>query len=307
MPDISVIIPVAKPHLVYLPAAIGSIQQQSVNCEVIVVNDTGEPMEGATVNTNRRGAGFARNRGVEAATCEAIFFLDADDYLLPGGLDLLWKAYQPCPHIIYGDLLWDGKPYRLRDQYRGSQKERSPLYQPWRPVSCLLPKAYHDQIGGFDETMGSLEDWDYEIKLDIVQGLCATHIPQPIFYYRGASSLRRTDKKAWDEGRALISQKYHKWYHGGKLNMCSSGCGGAVRRVAPQVVLASGGELLEYVGNLKVFTVQGASGRRYNFSSTNKKRRIGEADGEVLPSDASVLVQRRVRGNVLFRIIPNPN
>lgn len=309
MPLISVIIPVAKPHLSYLPQAVGSVAQQSVECEVIIVNDTGEPLEGATVNTDKKGAGFARNRGVEVATCDALFFLDADDYLLPHALDKLWQSYHTCPHIVYGDLLWDGKLYKLRDQYRGKQKEQSSLYQPWRPVSCLIPKEYHYLVGGFDEQMGSLEDWDYEIKLDIVNGLCATHIAAPIFYYRGASSLRRTNLPAWKAGRETIGERYQKWYTGRKLDMCSRGCGGGVKKATPLVapVIESGGDLVEYIGNMKVYTVQGASGKRYTFSSTNKQRRIGIGEGEVSPSDAVALTQRRVRGNVLFRIIANPN
>ena len=60
----------------------------------------------------------------------------------------------------------------------------------WNLITSLVPKAYHAQIGGFDESMESWEDWDYWIRLASV-GKCFSRLPELLVVYRFYTGNRR--------------------------------------------------------------------------------------------------------------------
>lgn len=316
--SVSIIIPVAEPHIKYLPEALASIQLPEA--EVIIVNDSGVELEGATINTPKLGAGAARNRGVDVATHALICFLDADDYFVPGGLEALYHAVDPtCDAIIYGDaLVEDNRPYNLRDVVnRAGKFTANPLHHQFMAVTSLIPKGWHYEVGGFDEKMRSLEDHDYEIRHLVLHGHCAIHIHQPVLYYRVYSSIRRIDKPARDEAKAIMANRYREYFIGRKrLVACNSGCGGGQRAVpAPRVfdsdVPVEGADYyIEFVGGgggASLRTYQGVSGRSYRFGNSegNRRKPIGEnyQDGYVPMHDAQSLLEKRVRNGQLFRIV----
>jgi|GEM_PF-785607 len=99
MPSLSVIIPFYKDYA-YVQQAVDSVLSEKLpDLEVIIVNDNpgdqsdtflkdcGFPSPVRIVTHERnRGLSAARNTGVEAAEGEYIGYLDADDFVLPGGL-----------------------------------------------------------------------------------------------------------------------------------------------------------------------------------------------------------------------------
>jgi glycosyltransferase involved in cell wall biosynthesis len=73
------------------------------NFEVIVVNDSGQPLPDAkwqkservqVINTERRERSVARNTGAAIARGRYLHFLDDDDWLLPGTLTMFWELAQ---------------------------------------------------------------------------------------------------------------------------------------------------------------------------------------------------------------------
>jgi hypothetical protein len=74
---------------------------------------------------------------------------------------------------------------------RACLQPANPLYI-WNLVTSLVPKLWHDEIGGFDEKMPSWEDWDYWVRL-AKAGKCFYRIPEPLVAYRFYTGERRED------------------------------------------------------------------------------------------------------------------
>jgi glycosyltransferase involved in cell wall biosynthesis len=75
-------------------------QNTQAEFEIIVVNDSGQPLEKVDwmssnrvkiLTHQRRERCFARNAGVAAARGQFLHFLDDDDILLPGAIEALWE------------------------------------------------------------------------------------------------------------------------------------------------------------------------------------------------------------------------
>jgi len=120
-----------------LPRAVYSVLNQefaAAEFEVIVVNDSGQPLPEAdwqhsnrvrVINTNRRERSVARNTGAAIARGKYLHFLDDDDIILPGALEEFWKLAQKA-----SDAAW--------------------LYGSWQTVDNIgnLVDEFHPEING---------------------------------------------------------------------------------------------------------------------------------------------------------------
>ncbi|WP_242922456.1 glycosyltransferase [Pontibacter liquoris] len=110
LPLVSVIIPCYN-HGAYLPEAFESIWQQKYPAvEVIVVDDGStddtrtitEKYAGVTyIYQKNQGLSAARNTGIRHSTGELLVFLDADDWLLPGGIQANVRYLQQHPALAF--------------------------------------------------------------------------------------------------------------------------------------------------------------------------------------------------------------
>ena len=162
MPDVTFVIPCGPYHRALLDRALASIEAQTVPCSTVVIHDTA-----------RRGAGYARNRGIERVTTEFVTFLDADDEVLPTFVEQALAAYQPGKWV-YTDWLDDETPY-------------SAPPCPWMPgtrnvITTLLRTEDVRAAGGFDETLDGLEDTQFYLNL-LKRGVCGAKVPIPLFRY----------------------------------------------------------------------------------------------------------------------------
>ncbi|MHA2118166.1 MAG: glycosyltransferase, partial [Candidatus Thorarchaeota archaeon] len=198
--------------------------------EAIIVDDTSDetseelrmilkasyPYAKYVVSQNR-GAGAARNAGAQAARGKFLLFVDADDWLYPEAMQSMLNEWEETGYIVYSDYV--GKAYvsiehanKLGDRllhYSTSKGEavirhfshdydcERALRQPdkkdmyiWCLITALVPKLWHDEIGGFDESMESWEDWDYWIRM-AWNGKCFTRIEEPLIVYRFYTGGRR--------------------------------------------------------------------------------------------------------------------
>lgn len=228
-PVISVIVPVGPGHEKELLNVLDSLEAQTFRkWEAIVVWDTGNPEPSEWYKTpfpyvrwlytDHKGPGYARNRGAEIARGAFVVFLDADDWLYPECLAKMMEVWVMEQAIVYTDYV--GKAYiddkdflkkmsdegRLRAQLRDGEVvlghqafdfdcERV-MEQPALPpyvfcnVTALIPKAWHDAIGGFDEAMPSWEDVDYHWR-HARAGHCYVRLAEELMVYRFYTGGRR--------------------------------------------------------------------------------------------------------------------
>lgn len=228
-PAVSVVIPVGPGHGKYLVDALDSLEAQTFRqWEVILVDDSGEglpeslrqayPFARIITTEGRKGAGFARNRGAEAAVAPFLLFLDADDWLYPDCITRMLDGWGRNEAAIYSDsvgiatvddpsllahnlqqdmLAYNTKTKEARIRYRAADfDQHKAMLQPenppylWCNITTLLPRAWHSEIGGFDESMSSWEDIDYWYRLAWA-GKCFCRIPEPLLVYRFYTGTRR--------------------------------------------------------------------------------------------------------------------
>lgn len=239
-PIISVIIPVGPGHEDEVRRALDSLEMQHFRkWEAVVVFDTGNEYYPELftaypyirpVYTDRKGAGYARNRGVEAARGGLIFYLDADDVVVDAdAFTKILAAWNETGEIIYTDYLgkaiWDeteavnefGPNLLAYNQKTGAAVFRKqavqfdpalaqaqPLHDPtsqnmpyyhWCLVSVLMPKAWHC---GFDETLKTWEDVEYFWRLARL-GRCFHHLQEPLVLYNYHKGTRREASAVVDE------------------------------------------------------------------------------------------------------------
>jgi glycosyltransferase involved in cell wall biosynthesis len=224
-PIVSVIIPVGPGHETNIVDALDSIEGQTFKkWEAIVVSDTSNPIDLTpwpfvrSFNTPESGSGpgVARNIGAKKARGKFVVFLDADDHLAINALESMMMTYILGKGIVYSDyvgiatiseenigqfservLKYNKKTKRAELRHfsenysceRAQRQPESPFYH-WCLVTCLIPKAWHFDIGGFDESMKSWEDVDYHWRMAHA-GKCYTRIQEPLVYYKFDTGKRR--------------------------------------------------------------------------------------------------------------------
>lgn len=274
------------------------------------------------------GAGRARNLGAEIARGDFLLFMDADDTMLPDALEKMVRGWTQKPGIVYTSYY--GKSIGIDAESANSLNEQGRLVfydergqiaitmhhaydydcaeavaQPnehqyiWCLISSLVPKQWHNEIGGFDESMASWEDWDYWIRMARA-GKCFTFIDEPLFVYRFYTGQRREVGRQKASG--LIEYLWKK-YNSKRSEIMPCNCGGggsvSVAQNQPQrVVQNAQGEsemesikdsdvvLIKYMsGNMGQHRVVGpATQRDYGYRSGNEMFYIDRRDQSAMPS-----------------------
>lgn len=208
-PLATIVIPVSPRHWeagIYKDA-VASGEAQTVQCAVCVqLDQTG------------KGAAWARNQATQRVTTPFVVFLDADDLLDPAFVETAARYYQPGAYVYTDWRVHDtviSTPDKL-DMLRVGQQHITPT---------LLPTAAWREVGGFDETLDTLEDEDFYRRLHATcwQGI---RCPVPLVTYRRDKGHSLVNKDTQDldivqqrvaAKHALFSQRYERY-----LNVC--GC-----------------------------------------------------------------------------------
>jgi glycosyltransferase involved in cell wall biosynthesis len=179
---ISVVIPCYN-HGRFLPQAIESALGQSVGePEIIVVDDGSSEDIGSVVRRypgvrlveqQNRGVADARNAGLSRATREFVVFLDADDKLLPDGLENGLKVLERRPHAgaAAGLCRVIGADGELRP-FRQQPPITEDLYKSllrrnfiWMPAQVIFRRSLLVDAGGFDPAVPAAADYELYLRL----------------------------------------------------------------------------------------------------------------------------------------------
>ena len=149
-PKVSVVIPVWNPGP-GISRCVGSLRGQTLeDVEMIFVDDCGtdgamdvvraaaaeDPRIRIITNAENIGAGASRNAGIEAARGEYLSFVDADDYVDTGFMEILYrKGKAEDMDIVKGTCINEFEegaaisiPYNLNDSIQRGLKDGEPLF-----------------------------------------------------------------------------------------------------------------------------------------------------------------------------------
>ena len=154
------------------------------------------------------GAGAARNRGLREAGAPVVAFLDSDNLYFPGFLAAAVAAFQEEPTLAtaYGilasrhhglvgtELLF--RPFDREALLRGNFIDTNTL---------ICRKSAVDAVGGFDELLERLEDWDLVLRL--TADAPARPLPVLATYYRVMDTIRMTDRVPMGPALDIIARK----------------------------------------------------------------------------------------------------
>lgn len=177
--SVSVVIPAFNAEAT-IARAVGSAWAQTRRPDEVIVADDGSS-DGTAAAAERAGAtvlalphangAVARNRGVDAASGELVFFLDADDAWTPHKVSAHLEAWGTHEASFVYDVATQVRPDGTRAGPMGAGGDGQ---VPWEAFlqwttwasgsSFSVPKATYAAVGGFREELVSQQDVDFWVR-----------------------------------------------------------------------------------------------------------------------------------------------
>jgi len=222
MERISVVIPVFNTEE-YLARCINSILSQSyTNLDIILVDDGSTDNSGIicdeyavkdsrvrVIHQENRGVSHARNTGIDLALGEYISFVDADDIITPGYLELLHKTLQGSNATISttGTAYVHDSKFMINpvtdlnqtiELMSGNDATKNMLYQKKitnSPFAKLYSKELFDTIR-FNEKFAIAEDLDINYQLFLQADRVTVNLGKNYLYYQRPGSAMQSSFSA---------------------------------------------------------------------------------------------------------------
>lgn len=228
---ISVVIPTHNRAKILTRSITSALSQTHSNIEVIVVSDGSEDNTKDVVNyfeknderikfisyLDAKGANYARNKGAQAASGEYIAFLDDDDEWLPYKLEKQLEKFKENENIglvsssveiIYEK---DKVKYNSISNKEGDLSKKILYSNCIGSTSTVMVKTnIFKKVGGFDENLGALQDYDLWIRIcqkayvGAVEDICVRYYNQI-----GSAQISGQTEK-YEDAYRYINKKYEK-------------------------------------------------------------------------------------------------
>lgn len=224
-PALSVIIPTYN-NAPFLERCIGSIMPATGSVEIIVIDDgstddTSKVLAGIPgpkiIEKPNGGVSSARNAGVRAATGDYVMYVDADDRLLPGGMDALMKGIHgfDADIVILRSFSGDEECYPWKKYFReGVTYSGGALlaheYTRGSVCGCLYSRSFlTGNAIAFNEGLSMAEDTVYfACAQSIAKKICFMDIPLYEAIPRQGSASRDIDSTFLERyGKALTAAR----------------------------------------------------------------------------------------------------
>lgn len=225
-PDVTVIIPTRNRRNLLLRTLRSVLAQDDVRLSVVIVDDAGD--DGATLaaaatgdervrivrHDTRRGVAAARNSGLAVADTPWVAFVDDDDVWAPDKLrqqlDAV-SAHEAARWSCVGSVNIDaqGRVLWWADAPHDADLSAELLARnciPGGGSGVLADTALARAVGGFDETMSNLADWDFYVRLAQEAPVAPVHAPL-LGYLVHADSMAHNINRSDTEYR-YMGRKY---------------------------------------------------------------------------------------------------
>ncbi len=223
MPKVSVIIP-AYNSIQYLPETLESVLQQTfTDFEVLIINDgsSDNTVEWASglkdprvklISQENQGLSGARNTGIFNAQADYIAFLDADDLWEPTKLAKQVSCLDKHPEVglvhawmALVDVGGKSTGRVLKSSVEGCAWQQ--IVQ-WNTIACpsvMVRRCCFDQVGVFDRSLRSVEDWDMWIRIAVEYPFAV--INEPLAYYRQVPNSMSKNCQVMEEAFHQVIEK----------------------------------------------------------------------------------------------------
>lgn len=197
---ISIIIPVYNGAKTLI-ATISSIERQTWrDFEVIIVNDGSRDETVAVfekfsksnelvnnyhfINQENKGAPSARNRGLEEASGDFLFFCDADAVLKEDALEKMMQVLEanPSASYTYSSFYWGSKLFKLWP-FDPERLKKMPYIH-----TMALIRRQDFPVTGWDENIKKLQDWDLWLTM-LENGHQGVFIDEVLFKVQPGGSI----------------------------------------------------------------------------------------------------------------------
>jgi glycosyltransferase involved in cell wall biosynthesis len=241
-PQVTVVVP-TRDRVELLEDTVRSIlSQRAIDLAVVVVDDGSQEVAATAIrrlsssrltvlrNPTSRGVASARNQGADHATSRWVAFCDDDDLWTPdkvlGQVDAAERAgsrwaYTGAVKFAVGPVVWQVMPPPKPEVLRTQLADRNLI--PAGASNVLVERTTFQAVGGFDEELAHLADWDLWLRLlELGQPASAHGLGVAYRLHPGAMSLNPSGileeleilDQRWRhlrEGRALDPAPTHLW------------------------------------------------------------------------------------------------
>lgn len=223
--SVSIVIPTYNRSNLLLKA-IKSLQTQTYqDFEIIIVDDCSnddteeavgkldDPRIRYIKHETNKGGSEARNTGLKSAKGNFVGFLDSDDQWLPDKLEKQMKLFKhnlsagvvyTGVKVVKGDRVTEKVVPRYRGDILSKLFEGNCLNT---TSSILVKKELLDEVGGFDGSLPSCQDWDLYIRLALITKFDFVEEPLVLFNEHHGERIT-TNKRASAQGHMQIFLKF---------------------------------------------------------------------------------------------------